>query len=56
MLTAVNSGTVCVEGRRNCVNRCGCTYVYVMYTYACMCVRACLHVSIRKFVRVRACV
>ena len=54
MLTAVNSGTVCVEGRRKCVNRHDmgvqvyiyvCT-LYVMYTYASMCEHACWHVSI----------
>ena len=34
MLTAVNSGTVCVEGRRKCVNRRGCTGVHM---HQCVC-------------------
>ena len=35
MLTAVNSGTVCVEGWRKCVNRCGCTGVH-MHMHQCV--------------------
>ena len=53
MLTAVNSGTVCVEGRRKCVKRCGCTSVCVRVWVLPMCenvdvqvsmiVRMCVH-------------